>query len=166
MQEAQHQAAAANADGGDTMMDDVAAAVPSASQAASSSQPTAMDTAREKRGRPDMETEEEMMEQELEAGRSRIADVEQVQQLSSLLKGFNVSEVYSPPRIAPAASQWGFQPGVSMDLRTGWDFTKATHRNAAKKLLRDGQPALLIGSPVCTPFSRLQSLTKPERTPQ
>ena len=165
MQEAQHQAAAANADDGDTMMDDVAAAVPSASQAASSSQPTAMDTATEKRGRADMETEEEMMEQELEAGRSRIADVEQVQQLSSLLKGFNVSEVYSPPRIAPAASQWGFQPGVSMDLRTGWDFTKATHRNAAKKLLRDGQPALLIGSPVCTPFSRLQSLNKARTDP-
>ena len=35
----------------------------------------------------------------------------------------------------------------------------------AERLLEEQRPALLIGSPMCTPFSNLQNLNKAKRDP-
>ena len=42
--------------------------------------------------------------------------------LMMIMKGVDLSEVYSPPRVAAMAQRLGFVAGTSMDLKTGWDF--------------------------------------------
>ena len=69
-----------------------------------------------------------------------------------------VSEVYSPGRFTDECNSLGLEPGTAFDLRTGWDFTRKAHREAADRLLDIKQPWLLIGSPICGPFSQLQAL--------
>ena len=78
----------------------------------------------------------------------------------------SVSEIYSPPRIAPRAEARGFAPGWSLDLTTSgpdgapWDFSKHECREKARQLIRKSRPLLLVGSPMCTWFSILQNLNK------
>ena len=76
-----------------------------------------------------------------------------------------VSEVYSPPRVAPvAAKKLGFKVGTSMDLTTkdehgrAWDFTKVEMRNFAYRKVCEEKPFILIGSPVCTPWSQVMNI--------
>ena len=70
-----------------------------------------------------------------------------------------VTEVYNPPRVVPAARKLGFREGSSLDLTTtdehgrAWDFTKVEMRNYAYKKVCEDKPYMLIGSPVCTPWS-------------
>ena len=45
-----------------------------------------------------------------------------------------------------------------MDLTTGWDFTKEEDRNKAEEYIDKEKPLVLIGSPPCTAFSKLQAL--------
>ncbi len=50
--------------------------------------------------------------------------------------------------------------GSTVDLRQGadgkrWNFTKACDRAAVFRQIRSERPALVIGSPPCTMFSRL-----------
>ena len=78
-----------------------------------------------------------------------------------------IVEVYSPPRIDAMARLWGLLPGMSMDLTSvdpddgmPWDFTRECKRNKAEKLISEGKHMLLIGSPMCSAFSQLQSLNR------
>ena len=48
--------------------------------------------------------------------------------------------------------------GDAMDLTTGWDFTKAEHRDRAEKYVDERKPLVLIGSPPCVAFSQLQTM--------
>ena len=43
-----------------------------------------------------------------------------------------------------------------MDITTGWDFRKQEDRERARKHVREEQPLVLLGRPMCTMFSRLQ----------
>ena len=76
------------------------------------------------------------------------------------------SELYSPPRIVKLLKEWGWQGGYSLDLThhgpdgQRWDFTKASHRLRAWRLLKRDGPYLLIGSPPCTMCSLLQNLSR------
>ena len=78
----------------------------------------------------------------------------------------SICEVYSPPRVVPHAERSGICPGWSLDLTTTnaegcpWDFSKASCRAEARKLVQEHRPLLLIGSPMCTWFSALQNLKK------
>ncbi len=78
-----------------------------------------------------------------------------------------VAELYSPPRVTaalprPSASDWsGLVAGSTFDLRAdeagvAWDFTRAGDRKRALERIRAEGPFLVIGSPPCTMFSRLQ----------
>ena len=75
----------------------------------------------------------------------------------------DVSEVYSPPRMATAAKRAGLQPGWSLDLTTfdddgtPWDLSKPEKQNKARHMVLTDQPALLIACPLCSPFSTLQN---------
>ena len=84
----------------------------------------------------------------------------------------DVSEIYSRPRIAPVAEEFGLRPGWSLDLTTAnpkgqrWDFSKVEMRKQARELLIKTRPTVLIGSPPCTPYSQLQKLNEHRRDPE
>ena len=78
--------------------------------------------------------------------------------LSMILRGVDVMEVHSPVRVAAICSKFGLTPGVSLDLKNGWDFDKAADRREAVRKVLEDKPSLLIGSPPCTWFSMLQEL--------
>ena len=75
-----------------------------------------------------------------------------------------IAEIYSPPRVAALLPRDGLYPGVSMDITTNdelgkpWDFNDPKQRQKAREQLRRDQPLVLIGSPMCTAFSRLQAI--------
>ena len=75
-----------------------------------------------------------------------------------------VSEIYSPPRMAEAAAAIGLKGGWSLDLTTVdddgkcWDFSNADMKARAMKKLRVDKPYLLVVSPMCGPFSELQEV--------
>ena len=80
-----------------------------------------------------------------------------------------VSEIYSAPRVTAMArrrKKYGIEPGVALDLTTSddqgrpWDFSDPRARQRAKELFEQERPLLLIGSPMCTAFSRLQAINR------
>jgi len=78
----------------------------------------------------------------------------------------DLTEVYSPPRCTAACGKRGLRPGSALDLRTGWNFDYQQDRLAAKDLIEAEDPALLVLSPYCSPFSVLQNLSKDKQNPE
>ena len=74
------------------------------------------------------------------------------------MMGCDVMEVYSPVRVAEVCKKHGLVAGQSLDLRTGWDLTDPEHQKKAIEILKKDEPTMLICSPPCTKFSRLQEL--------
>ena len=73
-----------------------------------------------------------------------------------------VSEMYSPPRVSAVAKlcpSFGILPGFALGLTTHdtdgkhWDFDDEEMRARAWSKVRNEQPLLLIGTPMCTAFS-------------
>ena len=77
----------------------------------------------------------------------------------------DVAEVYCPPRVTKRARLHGLRPGWALDLSTGWDFSKRSHRRAALRLISKTRPAVLMLSPPCCVFSPLRNLTNFKRDP-
>ena len=73
--------------------------------------------------------------------------------------GSDVTEMCSPPRVTETAKEMGLIPGSSLDLKTGWEFSKQVDRRRAIDLIKKEQP-YIIGSPPCTLFSLLQGLNQ------
>ena len=71
----------------------------------------------------------------------------------------DVAEMYSPPRVTTEANRMGLRAGEAFDLTNGWDFTRESHRQKAERYVDEEQPLVIIGSPPCTPFCRLQSFS-------
>ena len=81
-------------------------------------------------------------------------------------KGSDVVELYSQPRIAQEASirRYGktdLKAGWSLDLTmrdpetdAPWDLSKKAVQQKVKKMVVEGKPFMLIGSPPCTAFSQ------------
>ena len=85
----------------------------------------------------------------------------------------DVSEIYSRPRIAAEAPQYGLGQGFSLDIRTTdeetgepWDFSRACCRAKAREKVEQERPYMLIGSPPCSPFSKLQAISRHKRRPE
>ena len=76
--------------------------------------------------------------------------------LKTLEANKTVSEVFSPPRIAAAATRHGLKQGRSYDLVTGWNLDDSKQVKAMWKQLKEDQPILIVISPPCKAFSRLQ----------
>ena len=67
-----------------------------------------------------------------------------------------VAELYSPPRVTQAAKllpDLDIIPGFALDLTNGWDFSDAGMRATAWAMVRNEKPALIVGSPMCGPWS-------------
>ena len=93
-------------------------------------------------------------------------------------KGADVVELYSQPRIAQEAAIWKYggtdlTAGWSLDLtmrdpetNAPWDLSKRSVQDRVRKMVIDSKPFMLVGSPPCTLFSRLQGLNTPKRDPK
>ncbi len=71
----------------------------------------------------------------------------------------DVAEMNSPPQVTKETKKFGLQAGMAFDLSIGWDFSLQVVEQMAKKYVEEKMPKLVIGSPMCTTFSRLQNLT-------
>ena len=78
--------------------------------------------------------------------------------IAASLMGVDITEVFSPERVAQVARRYGLVAGTSFDLTNGWDFTLEDHKRKAWMKTREESPYVLIGSPPCTYFSMLQEL--------
>ena len=93
-------------------------------------------------------------------------------------KGADVVEVFSQPRIAQEAAMRPYGgthlvPGWSLDLtrydpKTGkaWDLSDKTVQSRVIKMIVEGRPLFVIGSPPCTALSAMQNLNKGKRNPE
>ena len=80
--------------------------------------------------------------------------------MALIMNGNDVTEIFSPPRIAEAAKDLGLLPGASMDIQTGWDFSKPADRRRGVEYIKEQKPYVVMGSPPCKLFSVLQGLNK------
>ena len=74
-------------------------------------------------------------------GKSTALSKNQRKVVAASINKMDVAEVYSPPRVTKRARLHGLQPGWALDLATGWDFSKRSHRRAALKLISKTKPA-------------------------
>ena len=76
-----------------------------------------------------------------------------------------ISELYSPPRVAPLAPNIGLQVGDSFDRLTkdecgnSWDFDSEAQRRRCLDRIRRTRPLLVVGSPMCSLRSRTSRLS-------
>ena len=83
----------------------------------------------------------------------------------------DVSEVFSPPRVAAMAAKMGLVPGSSMDITTTdetgepWNFSIKRMRDKAEAKLMKEKPLLLVGSPECRMFSQMMNINKARMDP-
>lgn len=73
--------------------------------------------------------------------------------MRSVLLGVNITEVFSPKRVARTCMMFGMSPGEPMDLTTGWGFTKVEDRDRSIRTAIRDKPRLIIGSPPCATMS-------------
>ena len=84
----------------------------------------------------------------------------------------HVHELYSPPRVNSMVERMRLVPGLSLDLTTvdpedncPWDFNVQAKRDKAERLIKGKRAVLLVVSPMCAAFSRLQNLNFPKMEP-
>ena len=70
----------------------------------------------------------------------------------------HVAELFSEPRVTKWCEDNDLNAGESFDLKTGWDLHRPDHRAAVLEYVRKAKPKVVIGSPPCTMFSRLQNM--------
>jgi hypothetical protein len=83
-----------------------------------------------------------------------------MERLNTQIASMDVCEMFSPERVAAVCSRFGLTPGESMDIKGGYDFDTAVDRKRCWDAIIRDEPTLVIGSPPCTMFSRLQELNK------
>ena len=83
---------------------------------------------------------------------------EEMSILSAVLRGADITEVLSPQRVATVCSKYNLTPGDSFDLRDGYDLSDERTQALVISRIKKSQPSMVIGSPPCTMFSRLQQL--------
>lgn len=69
-----------------------------------------------------------------------------------------IAEFYSPPRVLTEANRRGLHGIFSLDIVTGWDFSKADVQALSIRLLNVYAIMMLILSPPCTAFSKLMHM--------
>ena len=78
--------------------------------------------------------------------------------LASVLKGCDITEVFSPERVTRLCNKYGLIAGDSFDLRDGYDLSDEKTQALVINRILTTEPTLVIGSPPCTCFSRIQQL--------
>ena len=78
--------------------------------------------------------------------------------LAMVLNGADITEVFSPERVTRFCSKYGFVAGDLFELRDGYDFFDPKTQAMVVKRVMNTEFSLVIGSPPCTMFSRIQQL--------
>ena len=73
--------------------------------------------------------------------------------LSAILRGVDITEVYSPQRVVDVCLKYGLVKGDSFDLRTGFDLSEKSVQDAVVQRIIESNAKLVILSPPCTKFS-------------
>ncbi len=82
------------------------------------------------------ETDAESVGSNMDEGDTGMLNVIDRKILSSSIMGVDITEIYSPERVAQVARQFGLVSGSSMDLTNGWDFNLDDHKRLAGKMER------------------------------
>ena len=93
-------------------------------------------------------------------------DNEEQQAASMMLNGVDITEVFSPARVVKVCEKYGLIGGDSFDLRSGYDLSDPIVQAKVARHLQTAKPKLVIGSPPCTLFSRLQQLNLHTKGPE
>ena len=67
--------------------------------------------------------------------------------LSAVLRGVDIMEIYSPPRVTEVCRKYSLEPGESLNLETRWDLSDRGEQRRARELVRARAPYLIICSP-------------------
>ena len=59
---------------------------------------------------------------------------------SACIMGVDITEIYSPERVAKVAKKFGLISGSSMDLTNGWNFDRDDHKKLAWKRVKEEAP--------------------------
>jgi hypothetical protein len=70
----------------------------------------------------------------------------------------SVAEVFSVPRVTALANKWNFISKGAYDIKCGDDFRVASHRERTRQKLSQERPDVLLLTPPCNQFSKLQNL--------
>ena len=65
---------------------------------------------------------------------------------AAAIMGVDITDVFSPERVAQVAKQFGLTAGSSMNLTNGWDSNRDDHKRQAWAKVKEEAPVLLIGS--------------------
>ena len=71
-----------------------------------------------------------------------------------------MSAIFNDDKFNKEAKKYGVSPGFAMDIRTGFNFDLEEKREEARAKLRKEKPSLLIGSPICGPWSQMNNINK------
>ena len=77
-----------------------------------------------------------------------------------MLMRADVTEIFSPERVAAVCKEFGLKPGMLMDTKSGYDFDNNKDRDRCWETIERDKPTMAIGSPHCALFSRLKELNK------
>ena len=83
-------------------------------------------------------------------------DPEAAARREELVRSVDMSEMFSPERVASVCKKYGLVPRQALDLKNGYNFDLTADRKKAWDFIIRDEPTLIIGSPPCTFFSRLQ----------
>ena len=103
---------------------------------------------------------------------ARLQKEMQLQMAKLVAEDIDVSEIYSPPRVAQRAEVWGLKKGWGLDLTTtdvdgkAWDFSRKEMRDRAINKIKRDKPLLIVGSPTCTDWSTIMQLNWPKMKPE
>ena len=86
--------------------------------------------------------------------------------------GIDISEVYSPPRVAKVATRRKLKAGTSFDITTcdengiPWDLLKPEIQEKCRKRIIKEKPKLLIGSVMCRDWSQIMNINWDRMEPE
>ena len=86
------------------------------------------------------------------------SDIDELRIISAILRGVDVTEVFSPERVVEACRKHNLVKGDSLDLRTGYDLSSEVFQRQVLPQIESTTAQLIICSPPCTKLSRLQAL--------
>ena len=68
--------------------------------------------------------------------------------LSASMRGADIMEIYSPPRVTEVCRKYWLEPSESLDLKSGWDLSDRGEQQRAQALVGSRAPCLVICFPL------------------
>ena len=62
-----------------------------------------------------------------------------------MLMSADFTDIFSPERVAAVCKEFGFKPGMSMDIKSGYNFDNKKDRDRCWEAIERDTPTMLIG---------------------